>query len=165
MKPPCNDCIEVDGKLLCTMNCGPAAPVKDDPLGIEFARKVAGGHAKLTHDLIRTATEKHIADTFNNAPSRDDLNYEAEYAKQVMLHAVTQFELKEAKTTIEQLKSYQANYEHATKIDRAEKDADMEKLEALLSDANAERRVLREALKAFEEELPSCQPLPDKDQK
>ena len=126
---PCSDCIEVDGKMVCTMNCGPAVPVKDDPLGIEFARKVAGGHTKLTQDLIKSQ------------------NYESAYSKEVMLHAVTQLELKEAKVTIEQLKSYQANYEHATQIERAEKDADLEKVEALLSDANAERRVLREALR------------------
>ena len=56
---PCSDCIEVDGKPVCTMNCGPAIPIKNDPLGIEFARKVAGGHVKLTHELIKTATEKH----------------------------------------------------------------------------------------------------------
>lgn len=99
---PCSDCIEMDGKIVCTMNCGPAVPVKDDPLGIEFARKVAGGHTKLTQDLIKSP------------------NYESAYAKEVMLHAVTQFELKEAKVNIEQLKSYQANYEHATQIERAD---------------------------------------------
>lgn len=56
---------------------------------------------------------------------------------------VSDEELKEARATIEQLKSYQANYEHATEIERAEKDADTQKLESLLSNSNAERRELR----------------------
>lgn len=56
-KAPCPDCLVVDGKAYCDMNCGPCIPVAPDPLGIEAARRIAKGHAKLTQDLIKPPTQ------------------------------------------------------------------------------------------------------------
>jgi hypothetical protein len=71
-KKPCPDCLVLpDGTWRCDMNCGPCVPVVADPLGIEAARRIVGGHSKLTRQLIKAEVAAPLPEPTTKCPGCD----------------------------------------------------------------------------------------------